>query len=237
VTPLGLSQSDIGQFIGQLKELLELQKDLGRQFLPWFPKYQETWGSFGRPPCTYESLSALYQAILQCRKCGLFRNRRQAVPGQGSFKARLMFIGEGPGFEEDQQGRPFVGPAGQLLTKMIKAIKLNREDVYITNVVKCRPPENRLPSEDEIEVCRPFLNEEIRLVDPKILVGLGNCAAQTLTQSKKRISDLRGRWLDFQSRRLMATYHPAFLLRNPEAKREVWEDLKRVRQEYDDLES
>ena len=147
-----------------------------------------------------------------------------------------MFIGEGPGFEEDRQGRPFVGPAGQLLTKMIRAINFTREEVYITNVVKCRPPENRVPFENEVEACRSFLEEEIRLVNPRILVPLGHCAAQTLTRSKKKISDLRGRILDLKNRRLIATYHPAYLLRNPGAKREAWEDLKRVRREYDGLE-
>ncbi len=147
-----------------------------------------------------------------------------------------MFIGEGQGFDEDQQGRPFVGPAGQLLTKMIQAINLNREEVYITHVIKCRPPENRLPLDDELEACQLFLKEEIRLVDPKILVALGSCAARTLTGSKEKISSLRGHWLDFQGRHLMATYHPDFLLKNPGAKRGAWEDLKKVRREYDGLE-
>ncbi len=163
----------------------------------------------------YESCAALSRAIVECQNCPLARNRRQAVPGQGPQNSRLMFIGEGPGFEEDQKGRPFVGPAGQLLTKMIQAINLTREEVYITNVVKCRPPENRVPLDEEVEACRSFLEEEIRLVDPRILVPLGNCAAQTLTRSKKKISDLRGRTLDFKGKRLIATYHPAYLLRNP----------------------
>ena len=232
----GPDQATFGRFVGQLKEFLEFQKDWGRQFFPKSLKNQEAAVLKESPHRPYESCAALSRAIVECQNCLLARNRRQAVPGQGPQNSRLMFIGEGPGFEEDQQGRPFVGPAGQLLTKMIQAIDLRREEVYITNVVKCRPPENRLPLEDEVEACRPFLEEEIRLVDPRILVPLGSCAAQTLTRSKKKISDLRGRLLDFKGRRLIATYHPAYLLRNPGAKREAWEDLKRVRREYDGLE-
>jgi DNA polymerase len=232
----GPDQARVGRFIGQIKESLEFQKDWGRRFFFRPVKNQEAAFLPGDHPGSKVSGLTLAQAIVECKKCPLFRNRRQPVPGQGPEKARLMFIGEGPGFEEDQQGRPFVGPAGQLLTKMIQAINLTREEVYITNVVKCRPPGNRVPSEDEVEACRSFLDEEIRLADPRILVPLGNCAAQSLTRSKKKISDLRGRILEFQNRQLIATYHPAYLLRNPEAKREAWEDLKRVRREYDRLE-
>jgi len=232
----GSDQANIGQFVEQLKEFLEFQKDRGRPFLPWSKKNRETSESSNRHPGPIESLQALSRVILGCQKCRLFRHRRQAVPGEGSLPACLMFIGEGPGFEEDQQGRPFVGPAGQLLTKMIKAIDLNREEVYITNVVKCRPPENRPPLEDEVEACRPFLEEEIRLINPQLLVTLGSCATQTMTRTQKKISDLRGQLLKVNGRRLIATYHPAYLLRNPGAKREAWEDLKRVRREYDGLE-
>ncbi len=227
-------EADPSGIIGRLKEYLEVQKDLGRPFLPWSDKNQDSLVQLlGRSVRHYNSLPALSTAISQCRECALSKNRRQAVPGQGPVKTQLMFIGEGPGFEEDQQGKPFVGPAGQLLTKMIQAIQLSREAVFITNTVKCRPPENRVPLENEIAACRPFLEEEIRLSDHRILVALGGCAAQTLVRSKAKISELRGRWLDFQGRRLMATYHPAFLLRNPEAKRQAWEDLKKVRREYD----
>ncbi len=228
-------QANLGLFIGQLREFLEFQKTWGRQYFFKSEKTQAPSSVMGKPQGPFESCSALSQAIIDCQICRLSRSRRQAVPGNGAQNSRLMFVGEGPGFEEDQQGRPFVGPAGQLLTKMIQAINLRREEVYITNVVKCRPPKNRLPQEDEIETCRPFLEEEIRLVDPLILVPLGNCAAQTLTRSKKKISDLRGRLLDFNGRRLIATFHPAYLLRNPEAKRDAWEDLKKVRREYDGL--
>jgi uracil-DNA glycosylase family 4 len=232
----GPDQASVGHFVGQIKEFFEFQKEWGRRFFPKPDKFQEPLALRGSLPRPYESCEALSRAIMVCQHCRLVRGRRQAVPGQGPQNSRLMFIGEGPGSEEDRQGRPFIGPAGQLLTKMIQAINLTREEVYITNVVKCRPPENRTPFEDEVEACRSFLEEEIRLVDPKILVLLGSTAAQTLTRSKKSISDLRGNLLDFKGRRLIATYHPAYLLRNPEAKREAWEDLKRVRREYDGLE-
>jgi uracil-DNA glycosylase family 4 len=225
-----------GQVLADVIEYLEIQKLLGRSFLPWSPKNQAKQLKWGAPsPRSYDSLSTLAEAISQCRECPLHKNRRQAVPGQGPKKTRIMLIGEGPGFEEDQQGKPFVGPAGQLLIKMVQAIQLNREEVFITNTVKCRPPGNRLPSNEEIAQCRFFLEEEIRLTDPPILVALGGCAARTLTRSPDKISDLRGRFMDYQGRRLMATYHPAFLLRNPEAKREAWEDLKKIRREYDGL--
>jgi uracil-DNA glycosylase family 4 len=224
------------RIVGELKEYFEFQKLLGPSFFPWSAKDQHLQPWSAPAPEGYDSLSSLTQAIQQCRKCPLHKARRQAVPGQGPPKTRIMIIGEGPGFEEGQQGKPFVGPAGQLLTKMLQAIQLNRDEVFITNTVKCRPPQNRQPSEDEINHCRSFWEEEIRLTDPKILVAMGNCAAQALTGSAKRISDLRGRWIDCQGRRLMATFHPAFLLRNPEAKREAWEDLKKIRREYDGLE-
>lgn len=231
----GPDQADLGRLVGQLKEFLEFQKDWGRHFLLKSIKNREATVLTGNALQTFESCTALSRAIMECQNCPLARNRRQAVPGQGPQNSLLMFIGEGPGFEEDQQGRPFVGPAGQLLTKMIQAINLTRDEVYITNVVKCRPPENRVPSEPEIEACRSFLEEEIRLVGPRIIVPLGSCAVQTITRSKKKISGLRGRILDFKNRKLIATYHPAYLLRNPGAKREAWEDLKRVRREYDGL--
>lgn len=226
-----------GRFVGQLKEFLEFQKNLGRSFLPRPLKFQKDMEILGdRPRSAYDSLPDLNEAIIRCRHCPLSETSRQALPGQGAFKARLMFVGEGPEFEEDQQGRSFVGPAVQLLTKMLQAINLNREEVYITHVVKCRLPENRPPLEDELEACQPFLKEEIRLVDPEILVALGSCAARALAGSKKKISALRGRWLDFQGKRLMVSYPPDFLLKNPAAKREAWEDLKKVRRGYDGLE-
>jgi len=225
--------------LSELREYFALQNLLGPSFFPYLstepsPKPEEA--QTPRTSTVYDSLTSLGGAIRQCRSCPLHKARTQAVPGHGPLKTRIMIVGEGPGFEEDQQGKPFVGPAGQLLTKMLGAIRLNREEVYITNTVKCRPPKNRPPEEGEMKACRSFLEEEIRLTEPAILVAMGGSAAQALTGSLKKISDLRGRWLDFQGRRLMATFHPAFLLRNPEAKRDSWEDLKKIRREYEILE-
>jgi DNA polymerase len=139
-----------------------------------------------------------------------------------------MFIGEGPGYDEDVQGRPFVGKAGQLLTKIIQSIHLEREEVYIANIIKCRPPQNRNPEPDEIKSCFPFLMKQIQAIQPKIICALGTFAAQTLLQTDAKISSLRGRTFDLQGIKVLPTYHPAFLLRNPDKKREVWEDMKQI---------
>lgn len=188
----------------------------------------EASASGGRPD---EALEALRAEIgPDCARCKLSRlGRSKVVFGVGSPEAELMFVGEGPGFEEDQQGIPFVGRAGQLLTKMIEAIELTREQVYIANVVKCRPPENRNPEPDEIATCEPFLFRQIEIVRPRVIVALGKFAAQTLLRSPAPISKLRGREYPFHGATLVPTFHPAFLLRSPNYKREAWEDLKRVR--------
>ena len=149
--------------------------------------------------------------------------------GAGHPRARLVFVGEGPGVDEDRQGLPFVGRAGQLLTKMIESIQMRRDEVYICNVVKCRPPRNRTPEEDEITTCSPFLVRQLAVVQPEVICCLGLTAAQTLLQVRTPIGRLRGEIYSFQGARLIATYHPAYLLRNPAAKRDVWEDLKRIR--------
>jgi uracil-DNA glycosylase len=163
-----------------------------------------------------------------CTRCKLHKARRNIVFGDGNPKAELVFVGEGPGADEDAQGLPFVGRAGKLLTQMIEAMGLRRQDVYICNVVKCRPPENRLPEKDEIASCSPFLFRQLDAIDPKVIVCLGACAAQTLLETNRGISQFRGQWLDFRGRKLLATYHPAYLLRNPSAKGEVWKDLQKV---------
>jgi DNA polymerase len=175
------------------------------------------------------NLDALRAAIGDCRRCKLWSGRAHLVFGVGNPKARLMFIGEGPGRDEDLQGEPFVGRAGQLLTDIItKGMGLKREDVYIANVVKCRPPENRNPEPDEVSSCEPFLKKQIDLVRPEIIVALGKFAVQTLLQSKIPITRLRGNWHTYHGIKLMPTFHPAYLLRNPADKKLVWEDIKKV---------
>jgi uracil-DNA glycosylase len=168
--------------------------------------------------------------IGDCTRCKLHRlGRRQIVFGVGNPSAELMFVGEAPGGDEDVQGIPFVGRAGQLLTKIIEAIELKREDVYIANVIKCRPPENRNPEPDEVEQCEPFLFRQIDAIRPRVIVALGTFAAKTLLKTQDPISRLRGRVFDYRGAKLIPTFHPAFLLRSPDRKRDVWEDMKKVR--------
>ena len=168
--------------------------------------------------------------IGDCTRCKLHTGRTQIVFGVGNPEAALMFVGEAPGAEEDIQGIPFVGRAGQLLTKIIEAIGLTRDEVYIANVIKCRPPGNRNPEPDEVEPCEPFLFRQIDAIRPKVIVALGKFAAQSLLRSAEPISKLRGREFPFRDAVLMPTFHPAYLLRNPSSKREVWDDMKRVRE-------
>jgi uracil-DNA glycosylase family 4 len=166
-------------------------------------------------------------ACTRCKLCTL--GRTQIVFGVGNPKARLMFVGEAPGEEEDKRGEPFVGRAGQLLTKIIEAIGLTREQVYIANVIKCRPPGNRNPENDEVASCEPFLFRQIDVIQPAVIVPLGKFAAQCLLKTTDPITRLRGRSFDYRGATLIPTFHPAYLLRNPSAKREVWEDMKKVR--------
>ena len=163
-----------------------------------------------------------------CTRCELHKARTNIVFGVGNPKAQLVFVGEGPGRDEDEQGEPFVGRAGKLLTQMIEAMGLRRQDVYICNVVKCRPPENRLPEKDEIATCSPYLFRQIDVIKPKVVCCLGTCAAQTLLNTNQGISRYRGEFFDYRGAKLIATYHPAYLLRNPNAKGDVWKDLQKV---------
>ena len=177
-----------------------------------------------------DALKAIREDLGDCTRCKLHTlGRRQIVYGVGNPNADLMFVGEAPGADEDIQGEPFVGRAGQLLTKIIEAIGLRREDVYIANVIKCRPPNNRNPEPDEVEQCQPFLFRQIDTIKPKVIVALGKFAAQCLLRTTDPITRLRGREYKYRDATLMPTYHPAYLLRTPSAKREVWEDMKRVR--------
>lgn len=176
-----------------------------------------------------DTLKGLAQRLADCRRCRLCEGRRQVVFGVGDPRARLMFIGEGPGQEEDRLGEPFVGRAGRLLDAMLRALGLPRQQVYIANVVKCRPPGNRDPQDDEVAACRPFLERQVELVNPEIIVTLGRIAARHLLGRTEAMRDLRGRWTSWRGRRVLPTYHPAFLLRTPSAKAEAWRDLKEVR--------
>lgn len=173
-------------------------------------------------------LEALAEEIRACTRCGLSGSRRQAVPGQGAATARILFVGEAPGADEDRQGLAFVGRAGQLLTKMIGAMGLSREEVFIANLLKCRPPGNRDPGPDEAFACRPFLERQIAAIRPEVIVALGRHAARNLLGREDSLARLRGRPHDLEGRSVFVTYHPAYLLRSPERKRDAWEDLKAV---------
>jgi uracil-DNA glycosylase len=188
-------------------------------------------GSAAEKGCGSDRLVTIRTELGDCRRCKLSGGRTTLVFGVGNPSAELMFVGEGPGADEDVQGEPFVGRAGQLLTKMIEAMGFRRDEVYIANVVKCRPPGNRNPEPDEIEACEPFLRAQIAAVGPKVIVALGKFAAQTLLRDTTPITKLRGRWSSYEGVRLMPTFHPAYLLRSPDEKKRAWEDLKLVMKE------
>jgi uracil-DNA glycosylase len=202
---------------------------------PRTPDLRSRTGDLGSPVHFARSAADVLAAIKadigpDCSRCKLHTlGRKQVVFGVGNPNADLMFVGEAPGGDEDIQGIPFVGRAGQLLTKMIAAIQMDREDVYIANVIKCRPPGNRNPEPDEIATCEPFLFQQIDAIRPKVIVALGAFAAKTLLRTEEPISRLRGRVYDFRGARLIPTFHPSFLLRSPDRKRDAWEDLKKAR--------
>jgi len=190
---------------------------------------REPGGEGGSPVMLGETLEALRADIGDCRRCKLAPSRTHLVFGVGNPRARLVFVGEAPGADEDAKGEPFVGRAGQLLTEIItKGMRLQRDDVYICNVIKCRPPGNRNPEPDEVDSCEPFLIRQLQAIAPEVVVALGKFAAQTLLRSKTPISQLRGRWFDYHGIMLMPTFHPAYLLRNPGDKRLVWDDIQKV---------
>lgn len=182
---------------------------------------------------TGADLEGFCQQICECTRCRLGATRQQFVFGSGNPSAGIIFIGEAPGAEEDRQGKPFVGAAGQLLTKIIEAMGLGRDEVYICNILKCRPPNNRDPQPDEIEECEPYLKRQIVMIQPRVICTLGRFAAQTLLQTSESMGRLRERLHKYEGIPLVATYHPAALLRNPQWKRPTWEDIKRVRELYD----
>jgi uracil-DNA glycosylase family 4 len=183
------------------------------------------------PALPYRSLEELAQGIGECDRCKLSKGRKNIVFGEGNPHARLVFVGEAPGMEEDLTGKPFVGQAGKLLTDIIKAMGLTRDEVYICNIVKCHPPRNRDPEADEIATCLPFLRAQISLIQPEVICTLGRISAQSLVAKDLKITRDRGRWRSFMEIPLMPTYHPAYLLRYPQAKRQVWEDVQEIMQE------
>jgi DNA polymerase len=218
-------QEEVKEIVGQLKSHMSLNQSMGLEppcLSPEARAYLD--GGVSQPI----SLEDLREDIGDCRRCKLYQDRNTLVFGEGSPKARLVFVGEGPGREEDQVGKPFVGEAGRLLTRIIEAMGLTRESVYICNVVKCRPPNNRDPEGDEIESCLPFLKRQLNLIQPDVICALGRVAAQTLLGKEFRITRERGKWQSFMDTPMMPTYHPAYLLRNPSAKREVWEDIQEI---------
>lgn len=210
-------------------------KEIIAQQLDFFSELGVTHLNVETPSGDEATLQDIRQEMGDCRRCKLAPHRTHIVFGVGSEQADLMFVGEAPGADEDAQGIPFVGRAGQLLTRIIEAIDLSREQVYIANILKCRPPRNRDPEPDEVEACQGFLFKQIARVRPLIVVALGRYAAQTLLQTKTPISRLRGHFHEFREALLMPTFHPSYLLRNPSAKREVWEDMKAVRERLQEL--
>jgi DNA polymerase len=224
------------QLAAHLEFFGELGVDGVRRDRQWCGRDSGATGASGAMSATgatgaIETLDAIRVDIgPDCSRCKLHTlGRKQVVFGVGNPQADLMFVGEAPGADEDIQGEPFVGRAGQLLTKIIEAIELKREDVYIANVIKCRPPGNRNPEPDEVEQCEPFLFRQIDAIKPTVIVALGKFAAQCLLKTEAPISSIRGREFAYRDAILIPTYHPAYLLRNPSAKRDVWEDMKRVR--------
>lgn len=205
----------------------------------YLPKKQKGQSASSRPEKGSDPLSRsvkdqileLRETVLKCKKCPiLVKNRKKVVFGSGNIQAKLVFVGEAPGHDEDEQGLPFVGRAGQLLTKIIEAMGLSRDQVFICNVLKCRPPNNRPPAPDEVVNCRPNLKRQLELIKPKIICALGNHACQALLGTDKGISQLRGSFQEYEGMPVMCTYHPAYLLRNPSEKKKVWEDMKKVLQ-------
>lgn len=184
---------------------------------------------------TYQTLEEIAADIRTCRKCRLHEQRQQAVPGAGKPDARLVFIGEGPGKHEDEQGLPFVGRAGRILTEMLEGIGLSREQVFITNLVKCRPPRNRNPREDEVSACEPYLHAQLRLMQPEIICVLGTSAASALLQTKDSITKIRGQWFSYRKIPVLPTFHPAYVLRKASKKMDTQEDFQELLRKYRDL--
>jgi len=214
------------EIIERLKGFLSLEREMGAgDILP----IEISSGIKARDKTSGGNLSSLKESVLECALCELASTRNKVVFGEGDINARLMFVGEAPGADEDMQGRPFVGLAGQLLTKIIASIGLKREEVFICNILKCRPPNNRNPLPFEIEKCRPYLDAQINLIKPQIICALGSPASKTILSTDNSISKIRGQIFNLDGIKVIPTYHPAYLLRNASMKRPVWEDMKLIR--------
>ncbi|MFB3816647.1 MAG: uracil-DNA glycosylase [Candidatus Methylomirabilales bacterium] len=212
---------ELRELVGQVRGNLEVLRELG------VDRVTARWPERVVPaPPARRSLEEVRAELGECTRCKLHPTRKQIVFGVGSPRAELVFVGEAPGADEDEQGEPFVGRAGQLLTRIIEAMGMKREEVYICNILKCRPPNNRTPETDEVLACSPFLLQQLRAIGPKFICALGGPAAQTLLQTKEGITKLRGRFHDYHGIPLLPTFHPAYLLRNPAEKKTVWEDMK-----------
>lgn len=225
-------RNELQQACAQVRGLLENLEQLGIRQVARLPRQEEAPAPVPAPAtlAAAETLAAIERELTDCGRCALCSGRNRVVFGVGNPQARLVLVGEAPGREEDRQGVPFVGEAGQLLDRILFAMGMSRDDVYICNVIKCRPPGNRDPKPDEIDACEPFLKRQLAAIEPRLIVTLGKFAAQTLLRDSAPISRLRGQWREYEGIALMPTFHPAFLLRNPAAKREVWEDMKAVMQ-------
>jgi uracil-DNA glycosylase family 4 len=223
-----MSREALAGIVATVHDYVRYLQRLGVTELPLRSVECGVWSAGGETSPAAIRLQQLAAAVHDCRKCRLHQGRTQVVFGTGNPEADLVFIGEAPGEEEDRQGEPFVGPAGELLTRIIEAIGLHREQVYILNVIKCRPPHNRNPLPDEVATCRPILQAQLDCLRPRVICALGTFAAQALLQTEEKISRLRGRFHMLGEIQVMPTYHPAYLLRNPHAKRAVWDDMQRI---------
>jgi len=217
------------QITDEIANYLYFIAQVGFQGFDFSTKSLEFIDKWGKPEATHiETLAVLRAESGNCRRCNLWQNRKTVVFGDGNPHARLVFIGEAPGMDEDRQGLPFIGAAGQLLTRIIQAMTLKRQDVYICNIIKCHPPQNRNPLPGEIDACLPFLKRQIKAIKPDYICTLGAFATQTILQTDRPISHLRGRFHNYEGIQVMPTFHPAFLLRNPGKKRDVWEDMQKL---------
>lgn len=237
-----MDPKEISKFLEDARRYLMQQEDLFGNTL-FIEDKSKKQPSAAKIPAAYpdepwnasSSLAELDNQIHDCLKCPLGHTRTNFVFGVGNPKADVMFIGEAPGADEDAQGEPFVGRAGQLLNKILEAVQLKREEVYICNILKCRPPNNRDPETKEMETCTPYLFKQIELINPKFIISLGRIAGQWLLQTNESLTSLRGKIHDYRGYRLIITYHPAALLRNPNWKRPAWEDMKMFKKAYDEL--